>query len=71
MSKRSQALSAAYMTLLSVGDVYNQAIQAGYDDRTAGIATLLSAASMYGMVRFNAMSSWMLGPEQGYTKGVT
>lgn len=71
MSSRAQTLSAAYMTLLSVGDVYNQAIQSGYDDRTAGIATLMAAASMYGMVRFNAMSSWMLGPNQGYTNGVT
>jgi hypothetical protein len=71
MSSRAQTLSAAYMTLLSVGDVYNQAIQSGYDDRTAGVATLLAAASMYGMVRFNAMSSWMLGPNQGYTNGVT
>jgi hypothetical protein len=38
------------MGLTSASDVYNDAITAGYDPRTAGFATLMSAGALYGVM---------------------
>lgn len=73
-SNIAKGLSKTYMTLISTGEVYNQAIRAGYDPRSAGLATVLSAGAMYGAMSipvFEGMSTWMLGKNQGYHRNVT
>lgn len=73
-SRAAQLLSLSYMTLVSTGDVYNQAINGGYDARTAGLATLAAAAGMFGVMNLNALgglSTWMLGKEQGFYRNAT
>ena len=41
-SKMAKALSLGYMSLTSSANMYNEAKQAGYDDRAAGFIFLLS-----------------------------
>jgi hypothetical protein len=38
------------MGLTSAASTYNEALEAGYDRRTAGLTALMSAASMYGIM---------------------
>jgi hypothetical protein len=38
------------MGLTSAAGVYNDAISAGYDNRTAGIASLLSAGALFSIM---------------------
>ena len=68
-SHMSQALSLGYMALTSSGDVYGKALAGGYDRRTAGFATLLTAAGQYGIMMNNEMGKWFLDKTTGYTEG--
>jgi hypothetical protein len=53
--------------------VYNEALNSGYDKRTAGIASLASAGAMYGIMNINAMGglgTWFLDKTVGYNSEV-
>lgn len=68
-SQMSKALALGYMALTSTGQVYGDAIQGGYDRRTAGFASLASAAGMYGLMMNNRMGDWFLDSTTGYSAG--
>lgn len=69
LSKLGQQMSLGYMALTGTADVYNSALQAGYDNRTASVAGLLSAGALFGIMNLNAttrgIGTWFLGPEDG------
>lgn len=69
------ALSRGYMSLISTADMYNTALQSGYDRDVAGWAALLSAAGMYGIMHINETSmnlgTWMLDKTTGYNQEVS
>ena len=72
-NKVSTALSLGYMGLTQAADVYNEALNSGYDKRTAGIASLASAGAMYGIMNINAMgglATWFLDKTVGYNSEV-
>lgn len=72
-NKVSTALSLGYMGLTQAADVYNEALNSGYDKRTAGIASLASAGAMYGIMNINAMGglgTWFLDKTVGYNSEV-
>ncbi len=66
-SQMSKALSLGYMAITSTGDIYGQAIQGGYDKRTAGFAALAAAAGQYGIMMNNRMGDWFLDKTTGYS----
>ena len=63
----SKAFSLGYMALTSTGDVYGEAIESGYDRRTAGFAALLTASGQYGIMMNNRMGDWFLDKSTGYS----
>lgn len=69
-SQLSKALSLGYMALTSTGDVYGEAIESGYDRRTAGFAALLTASGQYGIMMNNRMGDWFLDKTTGYNVNV-
>lgn len=68
--KLAKSLSLGYMALTSTADVYGEAINSGYDRRTAGIAGLFTAAGQYGIMMTNKMGDWFLDKATGYDKNV-
>ena len=64
-SQMSKALSLGYMALTSTGDIYGEALQSGYDRRTAGFAALAAAAGQYGIMMNNRMGDWFLDKTTG------
>lgn len=69
-SQMSKAFSLGYMALTQAGDVYGEAINSGFDRRVAGFASLMSTASIYGVMSNNRMGDWFLDKTTGYTTGV-
>jgi hypothetical protein len=45
------------MALTSTGQIYGEALDAGYDRRVAGFASLAAAAGQYGIMMNNAMGT--------------
>ena len=70
-STMSKALSLSYMALTSTGDIYGEAIESGYDRRTAGFASLLAASGTYGLMMNNRMGDWFLDKTTGYNVNVS
>lgn len=66
-SQLSKSLSLGYMALSSTSDIYGQALQGGYDRRTAGFAALAAAAGQYGIMMNNRMGDWFLDKTTGYS----
>jgi hypothetical protein len=66
-SQMSKALSLGYMALTSTGDIYGQAIEGGYDRRTAGFAALTAASGQYAIMMNNKMGDWFLDKSTGYS----
>lgn len=66
-SEMAKALNLGYMALITTGDIYGQALQGGYDRRTAGFAALTAAAGQYGIMMNNRMGDWFLDKTTGYT----
>ena len=66
--------SLAYMGLISAADTYNDALNAGYDKRVAGITSLATASALYGIMNFNettrGIGNWMLDKTTGYNPEV-
>lgn len=67
-SKMAKALSLSYMALISTDDVYAEAIESGYDRRTAGFAALLTASGQYGIMMNNRMGHWFLDKTTGFSE---
>lgn len=63
----AKSLSLGYMAITSTSDIYGQAIEGGYDRRTAGFAALASAAGQYGIMMNNRMGDWFLDKSTGYS----
>lgn len=74
-NKAAKALSLGYMGLISVADVYNDALKSGYDKRTAGLASLMSAAALFGIMNYNeganGLGTWFLDKTTGYDHEIT
>ncbi len=66
-SKMAKALNLGYMALVTTNDIYGEALQSGYDRRTAGFAALGAAAGQYGIMMNNRMGDWFLDKTTGYT----
>ena len=66
-SNLSRSFSLGYMALTSTGQIYGEALDAGYDRRVAGFASLAAAAGQYGIMMNNAMGTWFLDESTGYT----
>ena len=69
-SQMSKALSLGYMALTSTSDVFVTAIESGFDRRTAGFASLLTASGQYGIMMNNRMGDWFLDKTTGYNVNV-
>ena len=69
-SQMSKAFSLGYMALTSTSDVYGTAIESGFDRRTAGFASLLTASGQYGIMMNNRMGDWFLDKTTGYNVNV-
>ena len=59
------------MALTSTSDIYGEALNSGYDRRTAGFAALASAAGQYTVMMNNGMGDWFFQmKQQDYSKEV-
>lgn len=70
-SKLAKSLSLGYMAMTQSADVYGEAIESGYDARTAGFAALLAASGQYALMSNNQMGEWFLDKTTGYTANVS
>ena len=74
-NKLAKSLSLGYMALISANDTYNDALNAGYDERTAGFTSLLSASALYGIMNYNegvnGLGTWFLDKTTGYNQQVS
>lgn len=74
MANKAKSLSLGYMALTQAADTYNDAIQGGYDPRTAGLATLATTAALFGIMKFdegpNGLGTWFLDKTTGYDREV-
>lgn len=69
-SEISKALSLGYMALSSAGSLYGEAIEAGYDRRTAGFGTLVALGGTYAVMNDTKMGTWFLDKTTGYSTEV-
>lgn len=71
-AKFARALSTGYMALTQANQTYNDALEGGYDQKTAGIATLLTTGALFGIMGFNesakGLGTWFLDKTVGYDK---
>lgn len=65
-SNLAKSLSLGYMALTSTGTIYQDALNGGYDRRTAGVAALLAAGGQYSIMMNNRMGDWFLDKSVGY-----
>jgi len=72
-SKLSAKLSTAYMAITSSANMYEDALAAGYDRRTAGLAAFGAMVGQYGIMSFNnnRMQTWFLDKGVGYDESVS
>lgn len=70
-TKLSKQLSLGYMALTSSADVYEDAINHGYDRRMAGFAGLAATAGQYAIMMNNRMGDWFLDATVGYKENVS
>ena len=74
-NKLAKSLSLGYMAMISASDTYNDALNAGYDERTAGFTSLLSASALYGIMNYNegvnGLGTWFLDKTTGYNQEVS
>ena len=69
-SQISKALSLGYMALTSTSDVYGEALEGGFDRRTAGFSALMAAGAQYIVMMNTGMADWFLDKTTGYTVNV-
>lgn len=65
-SNLAKSLSLGYMALTSTGEIYQEAIDGGFDRRTAGLAALMAAGGQYAIMMNNNMGDWFLDKAVGY-----
>ena len=65
-SNLAKSLSLGYMALTSTSDMYNSAIEGGFDRRTAGLSALIAAGAQYSLMMNNKMGDWFLDKTTGY-----
>ena len=74
-NKLAKSLSLGYMAMISASDTYNDALNAGYDERTAGFTSLLSASALYSIMNYNegvnGLGTWFLDKTTGYNQEVS
>lgn len=70
-SQLSKSLSLGYMAMTSSADVYEDAIQGGYDRRMAGLAGFLATAGQFGIMYNNRLGDWFLDATTGYKSDVS
>lgn len=71
IKKRSQLaknLSLSYMAMTQSAQVYGEALEGGYDRRTAGAAALLSASGQFWLMSKASLGEWFLDESVGYTR---
>lgn len=68
LTKTGQAMSIGYMALTSTANIYGEALNAGYDRRTAGLAAIASALASFGIMNYNETAR---GIGTWFTKAVT
>ncbi len=66
-SAMAKSFSLGYMALTSTASIYGEALEGGYDRRTAGFAGLLAATGTYALMMNNRMGDWFLDETTGYT----
>ncbi len=68
----AKSLSLGYMAIDQAAQTYNDALEGGYNEKTAGVATLLTTAALFGIMRFNegvnGVGTWFLDKTTGYDK---
>lgn len=67
-SALAKNLSLGYMALSQSASVYEEALAAGYDRRTAGFTALIAATGQYALMSNNRMGDWFLDKTTGYTE---
>jgi hypothetical protein len=65
-SQLAKSLNLGYMALVTTADIYGEALESGYDRRTAGFAAVAAAAGQYGIMMNNGMGDWFLDKTTGY-----
>lgn len=65
-TKLAKSLSLSYMAMTQSAEMYGEALEGGYDRRTAGAASLLSAAGQFALMYDNPMGTWFLDESVGY-----
>lgn len=66
-SALAKSLSLSYMAMTQSSQVYTDALDGGYDRRTAGAAALISAAGQFALMYNNPLGDWFLDKSVGYT----
>lgn len=66
-SALAKGLNLSYMAMTQSAQVYSDALAGGYDRRTAGAATLMSAAGQFALMSNNPLGTWFLDKTVGYT----
>lgn len=66
-SEFAKALSLGYMSMTASAGIYGEALDGGYNRRTAGVAALLAAGTNYGIMAGNSMGDWFLDKTTGYS----
>ena len=69
-SQMAKSFSLGYMAITATSDIYGEAIEGGYDRRTAGFAGLMAATGTYALMMNNRMGDWFLDETTGYTTEV-
>ena len=59
-SKIAKSVTLGYLTLTSMKDVYGEAKLAGYDDRTAGLVSMVASGALYAVDSKLDIGSWMI-----------
>ena len=67
-SRLAKDLSLGYMAISQAAPVYNEAIEGGYDRRTASFAALAAMVGQYAIMN-NNIGTWILDDSVGYSSG--
>ena len=70
----SSGLVFTYMGLTQGAEMYNESLNAGYDRRTAGLVSLATMGSLFGIMKFNegknGLGTWFLDRTTGYSQDI-
>lgn len=70
----SSGLVFTYTGLTQGAEMYNESLNAGYDRRTAGLVSLATMGSLFGIMKFNegknGLGTWFLDRTTGYSQDI-